>query len=74
MFEFRNRNSGRLNFFKLNEVIFNAYKKKELTLACESSRINNYYQTGLLSRLSPVLNLCSKVGTIYNDYRINLNI
>lgn len=71
-----NQGFGRPNFFEYKTEIFKKGIQylEEMFAVNKNSTVNNYYQKGLLSRLSPVLNLCAKSYVVHNDYKINLNI
>jgi hypothetical protein len=57
-FEFR-----LVDFFILKEAPFVFFRNLQ-----KSSLINNFYLSNLISRLSPIMNLCSKKYTLVNDY------
>ncbi|HMP27983.1 MAG TPA: hypothetical protein PKD85_00180 [Saprospiraceae bacterium] len=61
-----NNVTGRLQLFSGSFVFDNFCMRKERM----GSIINNYYISDLLSRISPILTLCSKAYTVLNDYKI----
>lgn len=68
------------NCLMSRESMFITNKNKPILLINENSLknamsfINNYYNVTLMSRLSPILTLCSKSYVFKNDYIYNLKL